>query len=163
MYRVGLGWDRHPLETGRACVLGGVEFSECERGPAGHSDGDAVCHAIIDALLGAAALGDIGRYFPDSDPAWAGADSTRLLARSGELLRKAGYEIGNIDCTVVIEIPRISPRVDAMKTAIATALGVTNEQVSVKATRGEGLGPEGRQECVTVLAVALVTTPVTGE
>ena len=153
---MGTGWDRHRLTAGRRCILGGVEFADCEVGPAGHSDGDAVCHAVIDAVLGAAALGDIGRHFPDTDPAWAGADSLDLVARAAELLRAAGWRVGNVDCTVIAEKPRIAPRAAEIAAAMAGALGIAAAAVSVKGTRGEGLGPEGRGECVTVLAVAAI-------
>ncbi len=125
-------------------------------GPAGHSDGDAVAHAVIDALLGAAALGDIGRHFPDTDPAWRDADSLDLLARAAALVGEAGWRVGNVDATVIAERPRIAPRADEMRAALAGALGVDAGRVSVKATRGEGAGPEGRGECVTVTAVALL-------
>ena len=156
MQRTGIGWDRHPLVPGRPCILGGVEFTESDVGPEGHSDGDAVCHAICDALLGAAALGDIGSHFPDIDPAWAGASGLDLLARTTALIHAAGYRVGNTDCTIIAEHPRIAPHVEAMTAALASAMQISPGAVSVKATRGEGLGPEGRQECVTVLAVALL-------
>ncbi len=160
--RIGFGWDRHRLEKGRPCVLGGVLHADCEVGPRGHSDGDAVCHALIDALLGAAALGDIGRHFPDTDPAWAGADSRDLLTRTRRLLDEAGYAVMNVDCTLVAERPLIGPRVADMRTALAGALEVDVGAVSVKGTRGEGLGPEGRGECVTAMAVALITGGISG-
>jgi len=155
--RIGIGWDRHLLSAGRACRLGGVLFEDAPAGPVGHSDGDAVAHAVIDALLGAAALGDIGRHFPDTDPAWADAASADLLARTARLVADAGWRIGNIDTTVITEQPRIAPRAGEMREAMAAALGVPADVVSVKATRGEGAGPEGRGECVTALAVALLT------
>jgi 2-C-methyl-D-erythritol 2,4-cyclodiphosphate synthase len=154
--RVGIGWDRHRLVPGRPCILGGVAFPESAVGPLGHSDGDAVCHAIVDALLGAVGLGDIGRYFPDTDPAWSGADSTELLARTITLVGQAGYRVGNVDCTVMTETPRIAPREAAMTGRLAEVLGVLQERVSVKATRGEGLGPEGRGEGLAVVAVVLL-------
>jgi 2-C-methyl-D-erythritol 2,4-cyclodiphosphate synthase len=156
MFRIGQGWDRHPLAAGRQCILGGVAFPECPVGPVGHSDGDAVCHAITDALLGAANLGDLGRHFPDSDPRWAGADSLELLREAVRLARKAGFRVSNVDCTVITETPAISPRAAAMQDALAGALQLAPDRVSVKATRGEGLGPEGRGECLTVQAVVLV-------
>ncbi len=156
MARVGCGWDRHRLVPGRACVLGGVRFPDCPVGPLGHSDGDAVAHALADALLGAAGLGDLGRHFPDDDPRWAGADSRDLLGRVAELARAAGWRLLNADCTVVVEQPRIAPRAAEMEAALAAALGVPAGALSVKATRGEGLGPEGRGECVTAMAVVLV-------
>lgn len=156
MFRIGQGWDRHPLAEGRRCILGGVEFPECPVGPVGHSDGDAVCHAVSDALLGAAGLGDIGRHFPDTDPRWEGADSLELLREVVGLVHAAGLTIGNVDCTVITEKPAIAPRADAMREALAGALQTASEQVSIKATRGEGFGPEGRGECVTVQAIALL-------
>lgn len=160
--RIGLGWDRHLLSEGRDCRLGGVHFSDCPVGPIGHSDGDAVAHAVIDALLGAAALGDIGRHFPDTDPAWAGAAGLDLLARTASLVAAEGWRVGNVDTTVITEQPRIAPRAEEMRIALAGALGVPAGAVSVKATRGEGVGPEGRGECVTALAVALLMPSATG-
>jgi 2-C-methyl-D-erythritol 2,4-cyclodiphosphate synthase len=157
MTRIGQGWDRHRLEAGRRCVLGGVDFATCPVGPVGHSDGDAVCHAVTDAVLGAAGLGDIGRHFPDTDPAWAGADSLDLLARAWALVRSEGFALGNVDLTVITEEPKIAPEAARMEENLARALGCDPGRVSVKATRGEGLGPEGRGECVTVQAVALLT------
>lgn len=154
--RIGQGWDRHRLVAGRRCVLGGVEFPDCPVGPLGHSDGDALCHALADALLGAAGLGDIGRHFPDTDPAWRGADSLDLLARVRTLVEAAGWQVGNVDATVITELPLIAPAAAAMRGRLAAALGVAAAAVSVKGTRGEGLGPEGRGECVTVQAVALL-------
>jgi len=156
MYRIGQGWDRHPLAAGRQCILGGIEFQDSPVGPVGHSDGDAVCHAITDALLGAANLGDIGRHFPDSDPRWAGADSLELLRETVRMVQNAGFRVANVDCTVIIEKPAIAPLAAAMQDALAGALQIAADRVSVKATRGEGLGPEGRGECVTVQAVALL-------
>ncbi len=156
MYRIGQGWDRHLLATGRQCILGGVEFRDCPVGPVGHSDGDAVCHAVTDALLGAASLGDIGRHFPDTDPRWAGANSLELLREAVRLVQGAGFRVVNVDCTVIAEQPTIAPQVVRMQDALAGALQIAPDQVSVKATRGEGLGPEGRGECVTVQALALL-------
>lgn len=154
--RIGQGWDRHPLAPGRPCILGGVRFPEAERGPVAHSDGDVVAHAVADALLGAASLGDLGRLFPDTDPAWAGADSLDLLARVTARVREAGWRVANVDLTVIAEAPRIAPRAGEMAAALAAVLGTAPADVSVKATRGEGLGPEGRGECVTVQAVVLL-------
>ena len=156
MTRIGQGWDRHPLAAGRPCVLGGVRFADCPVGPVGHSDGDALCHAVADAVLGAAGLGDIGAHFPDTDPAHAGADSLELLRKAWNLVAARGYRLGNVDCTVITERPLLAPRVPEMRAALAGALDAAPEQVSVKATRGEGLGPEGRGECVTALVVALL-------
>jgi 2-C-methyl-D-erythritol 2,4-cyclodiphosphate synthase len=159
LQRIGIGWDRHRLVPGRPCVLGGVRFDDCPVGPLGHSDGDALAHAVIDALLGAAALGDIGRHFPDTDPAWAGADSRDLLRRAVALVAGAGWRIVNVDATVITETPKIAPRAADIAAALAPVLGVAPGAVSVKGTRGEGLGPEGRGECVTAMAVALLAGP----
>lgn len=156
MYRIGQGWDRHRLESGRRCVLGGVTFPDCPVGPLGHSDGDALCHALADALLGAAGLGDLGRHFPDTDSRWLGADSLDLLARVRALVNEAGLVVENVDATVITEQPMIAPAATAMRERLAGALGISASRVSVKGTRGEGLGPEGRGECVTVQAVALL-------
>lgn len=154
--RIGFGIDRHRFVEGRPCVLGGVLFGDCPVGPLGHSDGDAVCHAAADAILGAAALGDIGRHFSDTDPRYEGADSLDLLERAAGLVREAGYAVVNIDLTVMTEFPRIAPQAGAMAANLARALGVEPGDVSIKATRGEGLGPEGRGEAVTAHAVALL-------
>jgi len=156
--RIGQGWDRHVLVEGRPCVLGGVLFEECSVGPLGHSDGDALTHALIDALLGAAGLGDIGGLFPDTDPRWAGADSLDLLTRVWGLVQKKSYRIENVDCTIITELPKISPRAEAMREKLAAVLEVPSDQISIKATRGEGVGPEGRGECVTALVVVLLST-----
>jgi len=156
MYRIGQGWDRHRLAAGRPCVLGGVEFAECPVGPVGHSDGDALCHAVTDAVLGAAGLGDIGVMFPDTDPAWAGADSVELLRRAWARVREAGWRLGNLDATVIAEQPLLAPRRAEIAGRLAGALGTTPERVGVKGTRGEGLGPEGRGECLTAWAVVLL-------
>jgi 2-C-methyl-D-erythritol 2,4-cyclodiphosphate synthase len=156
MYRIGQGWDRHRLAAGRRCILGGVEFPDSPLGPVAHSDGDAVCHAISDALLGALCLGDIGHHFPDTDPQYAGADSVALLGRVRGLVAARGFAVVNVDCTIITEEPRIAPHAAAMQSILARALGVEPDRVSVKATRGEGVGPEGRSECLTVQAVALL-------
>jgi len=154
--RIGTGWDRHRYEKGRRCVLGAVEFPDCPVGPLGHSDGDALVHAVIDAVLGAAALGDIGSHFPDTDPAWTDADSLDLLRRTVAAIESAGWSVGNIDATVIAELPHLSTRIDEIRERLAAALKIAVGAVSVKATRGEGLGPEGRGECVTAMAVALL-------
>ena len=133
-------------------MLGGVTF-EGERGLAGHSDADAVCHAAADALLGAAGLGDLGQHYPDDDPAWSGADSLALLADVAAHVRAAGFAIGNVDCTVLTETPKVAPARDAMVANLSAAVGAP---VSIKATRPEGLGALGRAEGVACLAVALV-------
>jgi len=140
--RVGLGFDVHPHDADRPLVLGGIRF-DGEPGLAGHSDGDAVCHAIADAALGAAGLGDLGQHFPDSDPATAGITGPALLGRVVELLAARGLRPLSCDATVVAARPAIAPRRDEMRTAIARALGVDAEGVSVKATRPEGLGLSG--------------------
>jgi 2-C-methyl-D-erythritol 2,4-cyclodiphosphate synthase len=159
VFRIGQGWDRHRLVAGRRCVLGGIEFPDSPVGPVGHSDADAVCHAIGDALLGPAGLGDMGRHFPDTDPRWAGADSLDLLARVAALVAGRGFAIGNVDCTIITEAPMIAPAVPEMAAKLAAVLGIASERVSIKATRGEGVGPEGRGECLTVQAVALLDEP----
>ncbi len=156
MFRIGQGWDRHRLERGRRCVFGGVEFSHSETGPVAHSDGDVVCHAISDALLGALSLGDIGQHFPDTDPQYAGADSLGLLAEVQRMIADRGYGVVNVDCTIITEAPKIAPYAVEMQENLARTLDVSPTRVSVKATRGEGVGPEGRGECVTVQAVVLL-------
>ena len=152
--RVGQGFDVHPFsdEPDRPLVLGGVHLPG-ERGLAGQSDADVVAHAIADALLGAGGLGDLGQHFPDTDPAWAGADSLAILAGVVDLLAAAGWSVGNVDCTVVLEAPKLAPHRDEM---IAKLAGVVGADVSVKATRAEGLGAIGRGEGVACWAVALV-------
>jgi 2-C-methyl-D-erythritol 2,4-cyclodiphosphate synthase len=152
--RVGQGYDVHPFsdDPGRPLVLGGVAFPGAP-GLAGHSDADVVAHAVIDALLGAAGLGDIGQHFPDTDPAWAGADSIDLLCRAVADVRAAGWEPQNVDCTVVLDSPRLAPRRDAMHARLAGAVGAP---VTVKGKRPEGLGALGRGEGVACMAVALV-------
>jgi 2-C-methyl-D-erythritol 2,4-cyclodiphosphate synthase len=153
--RTGIGYDCHQLQAGRRLVLGGVQM-EHDRGLAGHSDADVLTHAVIDALLGACALGDIGEHFPDTDPRYAGVDSLELLRASVALVRSAGFAIANVDVTVVIERPKLAPVRDRMRANLAVALGVGRDLVSVKATRGEGMGFVGREEGVAALAVATV-------
>lgn len=155
MQRFGIGYDVHRLVPGRPLVLGGVRI-EHELGLDGHSDADVLAHAIIDALLGAAALGDIGRHFPPSDPSFRGADSMELLARVARLLRERGWRPWNVDATVVAERPRLAPHVEAMRSRIAAAAGLEPGAVSVKATTNERLGPEGRGEGISALAVASI-------
>lgn len=154
--RIGQGWDRHALVAGRPCRLGGVLFADCPVGPLGHSDGDAAVHALVDALLGAAGLGDIGRHFPDTDPRWKDAPSLGFLTEAGNLIAARGYVLANADLTLITEQPRIGPRSAEMAAAMAGALSVAPDILSVKATRGEGMGPEGRGECVTAMAVVLL-------
>jgi 2-C-methyl-D-erythritol 2,4-cyclodiphosphate synthase len=153
--RIGTGYDVHPFEDGRRLVLGGV-FFEGETGLAGHSDGDALTHAVIDALLGAAALGDIGTHFPSSDASLRGADSIELLRRVAAKVSDAGYAVGNVDATVVAQKPRLAPRVQEMRSRLAEALGVDTSKVSVKATTTDGLGAMGRGEGIAGQAVALL-------
>lgn len=150
--RIGTGYDVHRLVPGRRLILGGVEI-EYGKGLLGHSDADVLLHAISDALLGAAALGDIGQHFPDSDPRYKGISSLKLLAHVGELLRSNGFEIGNIDATLIAERPKISPYKERMKHHIAEALSIAPERVSVKATTEEGLGFTGRGEGIAAQAV----------
>src|SRR4051812_6033367 len=153
--RIGHGYDVHPFEEGRRLVLGGVAF-EGETGLAGHSDGDALTHAVIDALLGAAAMGDIGTHFPSSDASLRGADSIELLRRVVAQIGDAGYAVGNVDATVVAQKPRMAPRVPEMRARLAGALGVDISRVSVKATTTDGLGAMGRAEGMAAQAVALL-------
>ncbi|MGI8920312.1 MAG: 2-C-methyl-D-erythritol 2,4-cyclodiphosphate synthase [Solirubrobacteraceae bacterium] len=151
--RVGIGYDSHALARGRRLVLAGVEIPH-ELGLAGHSDADVLTHAVIDALLGAGALGDIGEHFPDSDERWRDAASLTLLRRAVALAADAGYAVVNVDATVVLEVPRLAPFRDAIRAALADALGVGASAVSVKATTGEGIGFIGRGEGAAALAVA---------
>ena len=153
--RIGIGYDVHRLTEGRPLILGGVLVPH-ERGLAGHSDADVLVHAVIDAMLGAAALGDIGRHFPDTDPEWKGADSMQLLGSVVRLVREAGYAVGNVDATVVLQRPKLRPHIDAMRANIAEVLGVEVGQVSVKATTGEAMGFVGREEGAAAHAVCLL-------
>ncbi|HLE42752.1 MAG TPA: 2-C-methyl-D-erythritol 2,4-cyclodiphosphate synthase [Methylomirabilota bacterium] len=153
--RVGLGFDVHPFASDRPLVLGGVEVP-AERGLHGHSDADVLSHAVADALLGALALGDLGRHFPDSDPRFRGASSLALLAEVVARVRARGGRVVNVDATVVAEVPRLAPHLDAMRVRLAETLGVAGDRVSVKAKHAEGLGALGRQEGIAAMAVALV-------
>jgi 2-C-methyl-D-erythritol 2,4-cyclodiphosphate synthase len=153
--RVGLGYDIHRLVEGRRLVLGGVEIAY-ERGLEGHSDADALTHAVVDALLGAAALGDIGQHFPDTDERWRDADSIAMLEHAVALVAERGYAVGNVDAVIVAEAPRMRPHVAAMRERLARALGVEVDAVGVKATTEEGLGPVGRREAISARAVALL-------
>jgi 2-C-methyl-D-erythritol 2,4-cyclodiphosphate synthase len=155
MYRVGIGHDTHRLAEGRPLVLGGVRV-ESERGAEGHSDADALAHAVTDAVLGAMCEGDIGVHFPDRDPRWKDADSMQLLARVMWLAGERGYRIVNLDATVMLERPRLRPSVDEMRARLAEVLGVGLDCVSVKAKSGEGLDAVGEQRAVTVQAVVLL-------
>ena len=153
MTRFGMGYDVHRLVEGRKLILGGVDVPY-EKGLLGHSDADVLLHAITDALLGAAALGDIGRHFPDTDPAYAGADSQKLLAHVGELLKEHGYDIGNIDATIVAQRPKLMAFIPQMAANIAETLGIAVDQVNVKATTEEKLGFTGSGEGISSYAVA---------
>ena len=153
--RIGEGWDTHALVTGRPLVLGGVTIPHTH-GLLGHSDADALLHAITDALLGAAALGDIGRHFPDTDAAFKGADSVVLLAEAARRVRAAGYEIGNIDSTIVAQAPKLAPHIPAMCERIASALGLARDQVNVKAKTAEKMGPVGEGRAIEARAVCLL-------
>lgn len=157
--RIGMGYDVHRLTEGRRLVLGGVEIP-WEKGLLGHSDADVLLHAIMDALLGAAALGDIGAHFPDTDPAYEGISSLRLLERVGALLEEHLFLIENIDATIIAQAPRMRPHIDAMRQNIAEALHIGVSQVSVKATTEEGLGFTGAGEGISAQAVCLLTSPM---
>jgi 2-C-methyl-D-erythritol 2,4-cyclodiphosphate synthase len=155
MFRIGFGYDVHRLAEGRELWLGGVRIPHMV-GAVGHSDADVLLHAVCDALLGAVAMGDIGRHFPDTDPQWKGADSKLLLVGVVRLLHEAGWEVGNVDSTLVLERPKILPHVPAMRSTMAPLLGVPEDAVSIKATTNERLGFVGREEGVCAYAVALV-------
>ncbi len=155
MFRVGFGFDVHQLVEGREFWLGGVLVPH-HVGALGHSDADVLLHALCDALLGAAGLGDIGRHFPDTDDRWKGADSKLLLKQVVRLLGEKGWQVGNVDCTLILEKPRIMPHLPAMRAIIAPILGVAEDAVSIKATTNEKLGYVGRQEGVAAHAVALI-------
>ena len=159
MMRIGEGWDVHALVPGRALVVGGVVIDH-PQGLLGHSDADVLLHAITDALLGAAALGDIGSHFPDTDAQHRGADSLVLLREVGVRVAQAGYAIGNIDATIVAQAPRMAPHIALMRERIAQALGVGLGQVNVKAKTAEKLGPVGQGQSMEARAVALLTCPV---
>ena len=153
--RVGEGWDVHQLVAGRKLILGGVEVPHTT-GLLGHSDADVLLHAITDALLGAAGLGDIGRHFPDTDAQFRGADSAVLLAEAARRVRAAGWEIGNVDSTVIAQAPKLAPHIPAMCQRIATALGLAPDQVNVKAKTAEKLGPVGEGRAMEARAVVLL-------
>ena len=155
VWRVGEGWDTHALVAGRKLMLGGVEIPHTH-GLDGHSDADALCHAITDALFGAAALGDIGHHFPDSDAQYRGADSLALLSEAARRVKGAGWQIGNVDSTVIAQQPKLAPHVAAMRQRLAGALGVALDQVSVKAKTAEGMGPVGRLESMEARAVCML-------
>lgn len=155
MIRVGLGTDKHRLSGGRKMVLGGVSI-ESIVGPVGHSDGDAVAHAITDALLGAAALGDIGAHFPDTDPKWKGADSLKLLKAVVEFLRTKGWRPVNVDCSIHLERPKLKDLKEEMAQRLAAAMGLPRECISIKAKTGEAVDSVGHGEAVEAFAVALI-------
>ncbi len=154
-WRIGEGWDIHALVPGRSLVLGGVHIDH-PKGLLGHSDADALTHAVIDALLGAAGMGDIGRMFPDTDPRHAGADSMQLLTEAVARLRAAGWQVGNVDATVVAQEPRLAGHMAAMAVRLAQALGVDPAHVNVKAKTAEKLGPVGQGQAIETRAVALI-------
>ena len=154
--RVGEGWDTHALVPGRRLVLGGVEIPY-ERGLLGHSDADALLHAITDALVGAAGLGDIGRHFPDTDERFRGADSVVLLQEAARRVRAEGWQVANVDSTVVAQAPKLAPHIEAMRARIAAALEIAPGQVNVKAKTAEKLGPVGMGQSIEARAVVLLT------
>lgn len=160
-FRIGEGWDIHALVPGRRLVLGGVQIPHA-LGLLGHSDADVLLHAITDALLGAAALGDIGTHFPDSDAQFRGADSAVLLAETLRRVRAAGWEVGNIDSTIVAQAPRLAAHIPAMRTRIADALGLETGQINIKAKTAERLGPVGQGLAIEARAVALLVRPGAG-
>lgn len=153
--RVGMGYDVHRLVEGRDLILGGVKI-DYEWGLLGHSDADVLLHAIMDAILGAAALGDIGKHFPDTDAAYKGASSLRLLAAVRDLVTEAGYRIGNVDATIIAQRPKMRPYIDKMRENIAETLGIAVEQINVKATTEEGLGFTGTGEGISAQAICLL-------
>lgn len=156
--RIGMGYDVHRLANDRKCIIGGVEIPY-EKGLLGHSDADVLLHAIMDALLGAAALGDIGKHFPDTDSAYKDADSLKLLERVGELLEEEAFLIENIDATIIAQAPKMRPYIDQMRENIAGALKIEVEQVNVKATTEEGLGFTGAGEGISAQAICMLATP----
>jgi 2-C-methyl-D-erythritol 2,4-cyclodiphosphate synthase len=154
-FRAGQGFDVHAFAEGRDLILGGVRIDH-PRGLLGHSDADALAHAIADALLGAARMGDIGKHFPDSDPRWKGADSLKLLEHVALLLEQAGWGVVNVDATVVAQAPRLAPHIPLMAERLAAAMGVAPDRVSIKATTSERLGFPGREEGIAAMASALI-------
>lgn len=157
--RVGLGYDVHKLVEGRKMIIGGVEIPY-EKGLLGHSDADVLLHAVMDALLGAAALGDIGKHFPDTAEEYKGADSMKLLAKVRELLEDNLFFVENIDATIIAQMPKMRPYIDAMRENIARVLGITLEQVNVKATTEEGLGFTGSGEGISSQVICMLTSPI---
>jgi len=155
MYRIGNGYDVHRLVKGRKLILGGVDIPH-SLGLDGHSDADVLCHALCDSLLGASGAGDLGKYFPDTDNKWKGVSSLVLLEKSGELVTERGYEIANIDTTIVAQQPKLGPHIESMTTNIAEILKINPHQVNIKATTTECLGFVGREEGIAAYAVALL-------
>jgi len=158
MIRVGIGYDIHRLEKGRYLVLGGVNIP-FEKGLSGHSDADALAHAVIDALLGAASLGNIGQHFPDTDPAYKDADSMALLSKTASLLFEKGYFVLNLDANIVAQQPVLNPHLDEMRDNLARTLRIDRDRISVKAKTNEGLGPEGRSEAISAQVAVLIENP----
>lgn len=156
--RIGEGWDTHALVPGRPLVIGGIEIP-FERGLLGHSDADVLAHAITDAILGAAGLGDIGRHFPDADERFKGADSIQLLGEAARRVREAGFEIANIDATVIAQAPKLAPHIEAMRARLAQAVQLQPGQVNVKAKTAEKLGPVGQGLAIEARAIALLVQP----
>jgi 2-C-methyl-D-erythritol 2,4-cyclodiphosphate synthase len=154
--RIGHGFDAHRLVEGRPFVLGGIEIP-FERGPLGHSDADVLAHAISDALLGACALGDLGKHFPDTDERWKGADSMRLLAACADMVRERGYTVGNLDATIVVQAPKLAPHLERIRENVATVLRIETDAVSVKAKTSEGMGYTGDGTGIAAYAVACLT------
>ena len=155
--RIGEGWDTHALVPGRPLILGGVEVPHTH-GLLGHSDADALCHAVTDALFGAAAMGDIGKHFPDTDLQYRGADSLALLAECGRRIRLAGWRINNVDSTIIAEAPKMAPHIGAMRQRIATALVIEVSQVNVKAKTAEKMGPVGEGRSIEARAVCMLVS-----
>ncbi|MCC5637920.1 2-C-methyl-D-erythritol 2,4-cyclodiphosphate synthase [Nostoc sp. CHAB 5844] len=155
--RIGNGYDIHRLVSDRALILGGIQIPH-ELGLLGHSDADVLTHAIMDAMLGALSLGDIGHYFPPSDPQWAGADSLILLTQVHQLIKEQGWQIGNIDSVVVAERPKLKPHIEKMRDKLATVLELQPNQIGIKATTNEKLGPVGREEGICAYVVVLLLT-----
>ncbi|MCI0751194.1 MAG: 2-C-methyl-D-erythritol 2,4-cyclodiphosphate synthase [Flammeovirgaceae bacterium] len=155
--RVGMGFDVHVLEEGRPFFLGGIQLTEAKKGAVGHSDADVLIHAICDALLGAANMRDIGFHFSNKDERWKGKDSKFFLKEVTRMLHEQGWKIGNVDCTITLENPKINPHIDAMKKVLAPLMNISEEEVSIKATTNEKLGYVGREEGMNAYAVALIS------
>ncbi|RXK50715.1 2-C-methyl-D-erythritol 2,4-cyclodiphosphate synthase [Aquirufa rosea] len=154
--RVGQGYDVHRWVEGRPCILGGISI-DSPKGPFGHSDADLVCHVICDALLGAANLRNIGFHFSDKDPQWKGVSSLALLKRVLEMVREKGWEVGNVDVTIILDQPKLNPHIPSMQANLAQVMSVDLDQITLKATTSEGMGFVGRGEGVSAMAVALIT------